>query len=263
MTTGKLLIVVLLCAAVFLASGCDKQSSPDGVLTSGQKLEVSQQENEEAVLAALWLSGALYAPDELYQELLFGYSEVRSQFGDSIPTLNQIYFSPLWVWYGFVVEFTESAAQEIRAGEYTDLDSLNTLFGIAEIDTLWFRYEIYRAYFLQWDNLYHMKRVCEIYEQVESVVSATTNNTSTYKDNAYPYPCITGDGMSYLFRYGWGDCPSGCIYHQYWYFKVIGNTVEYIGTYDTSVDPEPPDWFAQASAVINYYNGDIATGIDD
>ena len=135
MKYGKSLIVVCLLAAVFLARGCDRPSSPEGLLIPDQKLAVSQEENQEAELAALWLSGELYAPDELYEELLFGYTEVRSQFGDSIPKLNEIEFSPLWRWYAFNVKFTESAVREMRAGEYTDLDSLNTLFGIADIDT--------------------------------------------------------------------------------------------------------------------------------
>ena len=43
------------------------------------------------------------------------------------------------------------------------------------------------------------------------------------------------------YKYGWGDCPSGCIYKRYWRFRIYNNCeVEYLGSYGSGIQTEIP-----------------------
>ncbi|HLG35037.1 MAG TPA: hypothetical protein VI757_09170, partial [Bacteroidia bacterium] len=43
---------------------------------------------------------------------------------------------------------------------------------------------------------------------------------------------ITSNNVQLTYSYGWGDCPSGCIYNHYWKFIVYPDcSVEYVGSY--------------------------------
>ena len=261
MNIGKLIVTMLLIAALYAAGGCDNASSPNSIPTSNYELRLTPRANYEAEVAALWLSGELYAPQQLYDDLDFGFTAVRNEFGDSIPELNQIWYWEHWYPWEILVQLTDSATAQFRAGEYTDLDSLNTEFALTAIDTHLFFHRFYVARYIFEGNL-HPERLSEIYEQVESVEWASANSRGEFNHNFYPW--IIGGGTSYLLRYGWGDCPSGCAWDKYWYFKVIGSTVEYIGTYDTSVDPAPPEWWSYAKwAMYHYRVWPIPTGILD
>ena len=37
-----------------------------------------------------------------------------------------------------------------------------------------------------------------------------------------------GECRYYKYIYGWGDCPSGCIYHHYWTIKLGGREIEFV-----------------------------------
>jgi hypothetical protein len=60
------------------------------------------------------------------------------------------------------------------------------------------------------------------------------------------YARQTQDGLTYLFRKGWGDCPSGCIYSEYWYFSFDGDQPVFVGHWAPTVEPEEPDWWEEA-----------------
>ena len=36
-----------------------------------------------------------------------------------------------------------------------------------------------------------------------------------------------------IFSRGWGDCPAGCIHHEYWEFEIEGNEVRFLKNYET------------------------------
>ncbi|NME72982.1 hypothetical protein [Flammeovirga aprica] len=41
----------------------------------------------------------------------------------------------------------------------------------------------------------------------------------------------TGNSGTITFSIGSWDCPSGCLYHRYWVFKVEGGKAEFIEAY--------------------------------
>ena len=241
-------IVVMLLIAV--VSGCanEEQVTSPNLGMTGAALS---RENLEAEVAALWLSGSLLAPDDPYDLLEFGFTSTREQFADSIPELNSIRFVPPWIPGEIVIELTPEAAAQMREGEYTDLDSLNSLYGLTEIDTSLFFHRLWWVK-LTFEENYHPERLSEIYEPVPSVLAAGPNSTAWPYFNAYPW--LIGGGTSYLFREGWEDCESGCVYNRFWYFWVIGTNVELVGTWDTSEEPVPPDWWTYGQTAMCYYD---------
>jgi hypothetical protein len=233
-----ILVLVVLIPCISITSGCDSSTSP----TKKVNPDLTPRENAEAENAALWLSGELVAPTDLYEELFAGYSRIRAAYSDSIPELDQVMFVPPWMPGELLIKPTEDAIAELRRGEYHDLDSLNAFYGIAEVDT-----HLVRIGWIQliFEGRLHPERLADEYEQVPSLLSAVPNGIIANQADNYPWE-IDG-GVSYLFRYGWGDCPAGCIYNQWWYFKVREgeDEIEYLGTFVSPDDPKP-DWWTEA-----------------
>lgn len=238
-------LVVFLIPCIWISFGCDSSTSP--VKQVGTVFDLTPRDNPEAEAAALWLSGDLVAPTDLYEDLLGGYSLIRSEFSDSIPELDQVVFVSPWMPGELLVKLTEDAIAELRRGEYHDLDSLNAYYRVAEVDT-------HLIDFIGWMHLIfegrlHPERLAEDYSRVPSLLYAEPNGI--WSNQADNYPLLIDGGISYLFRYGWGDCPAGCINNRFWYFKVyeVSGEVEYLGTFVSPDDPEP-DWWDEAR--INY-----------
>jgi hypothetical protein len=115
---------------------------------------------------ALWLSGSLVAPDDLYTTILDQLSLIRELYGEDIPQLRSIIFHPHWESNSIAVELSEEARVRYAAGEYDDLDSLNTRFNLK-----WKYYTAAGWLTLTFEGRYHSYRLREIYAAVPSVVS--------------------------------------------------------------------------------------------
>jgi hypothetical protein len=117
-------------------------------------LASTPRENREAEEAALYFSGELVASDSAYYLLLGHFSDIRDELGDQVAELRDTPFQLPWSSQALIVTLTESASQRFEAGEFTDLDSLNALFGVTKMQKmsgapklhLWFegRYNPYR-----------------------------------------------------------------------------------------------------------------------
>ena len=232
-TVGIGLVLLLL-----IAISCDDPVRPRRTPQPSSILDNTPREDYESEAAALWLSGDLVAPDTLYENLRLGFNRIRDAYRDSIPELDRVSFVAPWIPRELLIKLTESARRALRLGEYHDLDSLNTYYRVVEIDTTLLD-------FISWAHLIfegrlHPERLVEFYRQVESLEYVEPNGSwNNTRDN---YPWLIQDGISYLFREGWGDCPSGCIDNRFWYFKVYENTIDYLGTFVRRTDPYPYWW---------------------
>jgi hypothetical protein len=198
----------------------------------------------------LWLSDSLIAPEGLYNTILNDLGAIRAEYGDSIPQVKEIFFWPPWVPSEVLLEVTDEAKQQIRVGQYHDLDSLNSLFNFASMDTTSLRFSgLISLYF---EGRLNPERLAELYLTRPSVVYAEPNGVVGDFSNIYAW--ISQEGMTYLFRKGWGDCPSGCIYRLYWYFEVAASVIKYIGSWDPRTEPEP-DWWGEAQLGMRHYRG--------
>lgn len=197
------------------------------------------RENREAEEAALWLSDSLVAPENLYNAILNDLATIRAKYGEDISEV-QITFAPPWVISQIIVGVSDEAKAQIFAGNYHDLDSLNS--------ALRYTGETIRSVglgnsiLLSFKGRLNPERLAELYKKVKSVVWAEPN--WFYGDWSNVYPCGSMDGRGYLFREAWGDCPSGCTENCLFYFKVESSVIEYVGGWCTMVGPEP-DWFSE------------------
>ncbi len=240
-------ILILLAALTVLgACGNDGRVPNAPVLKSDSE---TPRENREAEEAALWLSGELYAPQALYENIRDDLAEIRGEYLDSIPK-TAIGFFPPWVVTQLIVLPDDATWDRIRNGEPNAIDSLNVVFRATKLDSS-------RTSFLwaliTFEGRLHPWRLSEIYGAQDGVIVAEPNGYCCDWGNVYPWE---HDGnMTYLFRDGYGDCPSGCIYSDFWYFRRVDGVTEYVGTYSTENDPAPPDWWDEAKTAFHRFKG--------
>jgi len=131
-------------------------------------LASTPRENEEAEEAALWFSGELVAPDSAYYMLLGHFRDIRDDLGDQVAELRDTPFRLPWDSQALTVKITENALQRFEAGEFTDLDSLNTLFGVTKMQAMSGDPRLH----LRFEGRYNPYRLAEVYESVACVEDA-------------------------------------------------------------------------------------------
>ncbi|MCJ7497860.1 MAG: hypothetical protein MUO78_06970 [candidate division Zixibacteria bacterium] len=236
--TRAIVLIQLIMLIVCLVLSC-KNSLPTRPKDNPGQWETPRM-NREAEEAALWLSDSLIAPEGLYFKILHHLERIRAEYSDSIPQVD-INFWPPWMTNKLILMITEEAKDQIRTGQYHDLDSLNNVFHFVSMDTSLFRW--ISIVVLSFEGRFHPERLAEVYEKISSVIYGEPNSFLGDWSNVYPW--YSDNGLTYLFREAWGDCLSGCIYSRYWYFEVTNLGVRYIGTWYPGAEPKP-DWWEQA-----------------
>jgi hypothetical protein len=99
---------------------------------------------------------------------------------------------------------------------------------------------------------WHPERLAEAYGAVPSVDYAEPNGQWNNRCNVYPYKRETG--FTFLVRYGWGDCPAGCIHNRFSYFRVIDGQIVWIGSWVRFDDPKP-EWWEEGMAGWACFHG--------
>jgi len=138
--------------------------------------------NREAEEAALWLSGSLVAPPPLYSRIQEDLLTIRQTYGERFPRLNTLFFRSEWASSELIVLLSDEAKEEFLRGEYHDLDSLNSEFGLVSMDSLFSS-----LFTLRFAGRFHPVRLAEIYGEVESVVFAVPNWFYGDFPNVYPW----------------------------------------------------------------------------
>ncbi len=132
---------------------------------------LTPREDAEAEEAALWLSGSLVAPQELYELLVDDLALIRAGWGDSIPELNAISFQPYQPSNDLAVALYGDDYERFMQGEYNDLDSLNALFGATDV-TPW----LFNSLRITFSARYNVWRLAEVYMREHSVLWAEPGN---------------------------------------------------------------------------------------
>ena len=223
-------------------------SNPFGSL-GNRDIELTPEDYEEAALMALALSGEMVAPDSLYNQVLEELAGIRSTYGDSYGSIQHTRFRPPWVPGNLIISFDSTAAQMAADGEYHAWDQLNEQYQVTEIDTFSIRYGWVLLHF---NEKYHPRRLAEKYEVLPGVRYAEPNRLGGDFSNVYPR--LTSRGITYLFREGWGDCPSGCISNLYWYFDTEWNRPVLRGYWNPQNNPEEPYWWNEAKQNVESYS---------
>jgi len=119
------------------------------------------------------------------------------------------------------------------------------LTGNQQIDNLMEEYDLkldryyhwptYHAAVLSSEAAINIYALSKMFEPIDGVIFAEPNGYLGDGNNIEG--SIESNYMKYVFSYGWGDCPSGCINRHYWLFQVkFDGTVTFITSYG---DPLP------------------------
>ena len=115
-----------------------------------------------------------------------------------------------WRTYGVPFE-TETGIDE--------LDKLNEKYGVKSWQSNIGLRESYGTMKLNFDIPMDVATLKDIYESLPVVENIYYSPTMGDGDEIFFLP--KGDSLHFVFKHGWGDCPSGCINNHYFYYTYI------------------------------------------
>jgi len=166
--------------------------------------------DEDAELMALCLSGELTAPEGLYADISRDLQKIREDLGASYPIVTQLKFRPPWLPSCVIAGINPTLAASIRDGSFHTWDELNQRYHLTRIDVTDYLAVLY------FEGRLNSRRLAELYQAVTPGLHPEPNGL--IGDGPNIYPRVSGNVRTYLYRNAWGDCMSGCIYSEYWYF---------------------------------------------
>lgn len=201
------------------------------LMGAGMNSAPSQACNDNTIIA-LEISGEPLAPTWMINQIAMDLMTIRLLY----PEVAEITARPDWIPGGVLVRLSGDAWEDYQAGEYTALDSMNTLLGASIIS----EYPMISLLYLRTEECYHPDFLVAEYGQIEGIIYAEPNGVGGDGDDIFS----TEVGY-YTFKHGYGDCPAGCIYEDYWVFQVDGGTVTLLDQYTidstlTSVQDDLP-----------------------
>ena len=238
---------------VGLLVNCDKNSLGP-TLSKDPDFSSTPMENEEAELAALHLSGKLIAPLPLYEQIKEELELIRETWSDSIVHVN-LTFDPYLRESNIKTYVSQATYDSMNAGLYHHWDSLNDHY---RIDTIALGRSIYSSY--RWANLYFEGRLnplllVDIYAGLPGFISLTSVASWPIGDRPILLLLQEEQTIKYFFRYAYGDCPSGCIHSEIYYFTVEQNSALYHGSYFSyPADSIRPTWFDTVLIAFDKYS---------
>jgi hypothetical protein len=244
-------ITATIFALLILLPACGNDPAGPHPGPAPSPFDATPRENSEAESMALYISGELIAPQGLYDEIVRDLAGIRVSWVDSVPDVAQSGFTPPWVPGELRLWLTEEATTRYRQGTYDDLDSLHAYFRLTDEDSVPAIGGQLRLRFL-FEGKLHPERLVEAYEVMPSISIIYANSTWNNQQNVYPW--MVDNRRTYLFRWGWGDCPAGCIDNRFSYFKTQDVGTEWVGTFVRFDDPEP-GWWAEGRAGWACYHG--------
>ena len=204
-----------------------------------------QTASEEARLMALSLSRELQPPQVLARDIETHLAQIRARYGNIDTAINSLSYHPPWVPSRILLGVDAATIQQIKDGSYRAWDALNLKYQHSET-------KIHSSFVaLNFDGILHPRSLANLYADLPGVQYAEPDGYVGDSPNIYPRS--TPNGLTYLFRYAWGDCPAGCIYSKYWYFAITDTGPQLIGSWDPQDQPAQPTWWPDAKKNIDLY----------
>lgn len=210
-------------------TGCSTRAVPPPDLV---KIDTSAtpRANPVAEVLALEASGEFIAPEALYQRVDAELTGLRAGFTDIplAPCLN----------VGLIVGFTQSAGDAVRNGEYDAWNPLNEKLR-GSVD----RFLATGHALLVFDGVYNVNNLADAYGSLPGVESA--NGNSFAGDGSDTCLAIRNELHYYIVDSASGDCPAGCINHEYNGYEVdASGNIRHLGSYIRG-EGQAPDWFEE------------------
>jgi len=188
--------IVLLAAAVCLMTATARQAAA--------------QFPDDATVLALEFDGpsGIIRPDPVLVAAIDAeLALIRSQH----PVLAEIHVFPAWMPGELLVRMTDEALAALEAGTFTGFDALFAEYPVANLHI----FSVIPWVHITFVEALHAPNLVPLFLAVDGV---------TYAEPSF----VVGDGSditlhelgSYTFKYGWGDCMSGCINNHYWEIRI-------------------------------------------
>ena len=134
-------------------------------------------------------------------------SLIREQY----PLLSSIDVFPGFIPGSLIVSMTDEALSELEAGTFTGFDEIFEEYPVASIHI----FTLLPAASIRFEEPLHSPNMLPLFLAVEGVTDAQANGAI-----GDGHDIILHDMGWYTFKYGWGDCPSGCMYEHYWEIQI-------------------------------------------
>ena len=247
MKQSKMYIIFFFSLVGLLVSCDDKSLSPTP--SKEPDFSLTPMENEEAELLAIHLSGEIISPVRLYRKIKNDLELIRSTWSDSIGQVN-IKYSPFSQPSLIYVGLDSSAFTDAQAGRYHEWDSLNNYYRMDSIRLL----PQFHLAVLQFEGRLNPVLLVDAYSGLSGMQYSHTE--SWIGDWSTLVALFENNVVKYFFRLGFGDCPSGCIYSNFFYFTVDDDSAHYHGSYLTTYPPDSstiPNWADSAMQALRDY----------
>jgi hypothetical protein len=225
---------------LFVASCEEKAVSP--TVPQGPDFSVTPMENEEAELAAYYLTKSLIAPIPVYNRIRDDLALIRKVWQDSIEQVNIKFRAP----YGpslLIIWVNPSTYDSMKAGDYHHWDSLNAYYRLDSVSFRW-RHADHAEIILRFQGRLNSQILLYNYSGLPGFQYITLAPT-TVGDNPNLYIYKKGSSLKYFFRNGYDDCPVGCLSAEYFYFTIENGEARLIDKYFriypyNDLNPIPP-----------------------
>jgi len=232
----------------FALAGCtggahveDVSESPpvDESPPQNSRIDLSLADPWEADILSLCVSESLRPIEETSQEILEQLAAIRSAYGyDAL-----VQTRARTAWTGEIeLRFGDMASHEVSTGSYPFWQGLNEELGPVRILPLEFGHVV-----LHFEQPINPCLAAERYLELPGVRSAEPVFDTVGDGPEIFIGFHVHFGYTYLFRYAWGDCPSGCIYEEYFYFRFHGPNPLLVGRWNPETGP-PPSWWTESEA---------------
>lgn len=261
------LILLIFTLSLFLIS-CDQSmhtvvfgGGDDGTIAPEPEPEPSEpagpfagtpRPNIEAELMAMWLSGAIIAPDDLYKEIAGDLGIIRGEYKNSIPKVMISFVFGAWQ-SRLDIRFGSDLTEAYRKGEFHDWDSLNGYYRVDAIDTTAIGPTLLAR--LHFEGNLNPFVLEEIYRK--NIPGAKYTRVE-YLMGDWPnvFPWEIDGKRAYFFRDGWDDCFNGCLSEDVYAFVEEDTAFKFIGMYSDTADVQPMYlWMTDYRDAYNRFTG--------
>jgi hypothetical protein len=230
----------LLITGVLLLAACGSDNSVAPIecgddLATDDELALTPREDANLEALALVTTGRVVASQESYDRVIQDVAALRL----ARPDLREIGFRPA-LGQGLVVRADEITMSKIAAGSYEAWDCLNRRFRVVDMTVGTDIMGAPDRVRLKFDGVYDVPLLAERYAGLPDIEDASEE-------------ILVGDGSTlcltpgestwhYVVDQGSGDCPAGCIDHDYHYFvSTAEGMVTPSGSWTSrSGEPAPP-----------------------
>ena len=216
------------------ADVADTSTSPDTSSTCGHgtasEIASTPRPDANLELLSLTLTDKVVAPAPIYERVTRDVEKIRKMY----EKVSGIDYLPLHNGKSLIVQPDNATMTAIENGSYTAWDCLNNHYvkqGQRKLGSGNFLV-------LELKGVYDLSIVGGDYAALPGIKSAEPNG----RVGDGPTICAKreGDVYHYVFDKAWGDCPAGCINHQYSYFTVDdGGTVTKEGEWERGGGSRP------------------------